>query len=269
MDRYITELLKEIRKATFNIRPPRELWETADVDDEGEVEDMAYAEEYIYGEKEPVSSVTGIDAESLPPPQKLTKKQKELLATELENLLQYFHFHLDFPEGYPAYLRYPFIKNFWKEKHVALSFGESHIELCDYDEGNCPFPGYCTTCAEFKAEEETGYPAGDWDFDVDELLLTPEELKNRLKNSGTIREQPDVDFPFGFENEEEEYIENINGLYNDEGAKIDPNAIPLPGLCVICKNYDSIDRDENLLCLMNRNAWTGNPGFECGAFEKK
>lgn len=159
MQHYIQQLLEDIRKATWNIKPPRDLWEYADPDNEVELEDMSYVEKYLYGDEEEISTITGIDSAMLPPAEKLTVEQQSLLTIELENLLQLFHFYLDFPHNYPRHLRYPFIRNIWDEKHVALSFGENHIEFCDYEEDNCPFPGYCTTCKELaeqmKFDEES------------------------------------------------------------------------------------------------------------------
>jgi hypothetical protein len=69
-------------------------------------------------------------------------------------------------------------------------------------------------------------------------------------------------------NNDEPYHEDINGFYNDDGSKIDPDSVPLPGLCVICKSHQSDDWEENLLCLMNRNDQRDEPDFKCGAFEK-
>ncbi len=238
MERYIEQLIDDIHKATWNIRPPHELWELseADPDNELELEDMAYVEKYLYGKKKRISKITGIASELLPPSSKLTSQQQALLATELEKLLQLFHFILDFPENYPADLRYPFIKVIWDEKHVPLSFGENHIEFCDLNEDECPFPGYCNTCKEvaeqMKFDEETGNPP--LDFPVDGL------------------------FDFG----------EMNGLFDDDGNKIDPQDIPIPDLCKICKSYQINDWDENLLCLMNRSDQRHNDTFICGAFEK-
>ena len=113
---------------------------------------MSHVEKYLYGDPEEISTITRIGCELLPPPEKLTTDQQELLASKLENLLQLFHFYLDFPQNYPVHLRYPFIRNFWNEKHVSLSFGESHIEFCDFEEENCPFPGYCKTCQEITEQ---------------------------------------------------------------------------------------------------------------------
>ncbi|MFW6310099.1 MAG: hypothetical protein ACOC1D_03270 [Prolixibacteraceae bacterium] len=265
-EKYIEQLIKDIRKATFNIRPPRELWADADPDDEGVVEDLAYAEEFIYGEKEPVEKITGIKVGSLPPEERLTTKQQEVLAIELEKLLNYFNFRFEFPENLPVHMRYPWLRNFWQEERVALSFGESYVGLCDYDEENCPFPGYCTGCADFAKEEEEGIKADDSDFDVDELLLSPEEMEAWAESQGIEKAEPDSDLPFG--TDDEDYVEDITGLYDDEGNKIDPDSIPVPGLCVICKKYDSNDWEEHLLCMMNRNAQKNKPRFQCGAFKK-
>lgn len=154
MQRYIEQLIEDIHKATWNMKPPHELWEEseADPDDELELEDMSYLEKYIYGDEVPISVITEIHHEQLPPAEKLTQELQALLAVELEKLLQYFHFHLDFPDDYPSHLRYAFIRKFWEEKHVALSFGENHIEFCDYEEEHCPFPGYCNTCKEVAGQ---------------------------------------------------------------------------------------------------------------------
>jgi hypothetical protein len=63
-------------------------------------------------------------------------------------------------------------------------------------------------------------------------------------------------------------IESVNGLFNDDGTRIDPETVPLPGLCVICKSHQTEDWEENLLCLMNRNDQRDEPDFKCGMFEK-
>jgi len=62
--------------------------------------------------------------------------------------------------------------------------------------------------------------------------------------------------------------ENMNGLYNDDGTKIDPESVPIPGLCVICQKYLSDDWEENMLCTLNRNDQRDEPDFKCGAFKK-
>lgn len=154
MQQYIEQLISDLRKATCKLSAPHEIWleSEADPDNEADLEDMSYVEKYVYGEEIPVSQIIGIDPAHLPPPEMLTDDQKALLSAELEKMLEVFHFILDFPAGYPMFSRYSFIRNFWNEKHVPLSFGESHIEFCDYDQNRCPFPGYCTVCDEVEKQ---------------------------------------------------------------------------------------------------------------------
>ncbi len=278
MERYIKQLIDDIHRATHLVRPPHELWAESNADplDELELEDMSHVEKYLYGKEEPISSITGIESHTLPPIEKLTKEQQELLATELERLLDFFHFELEFPANYPTHLKYSFIKDFWEESHVPMSFGTNHIELCDYERESCPFEGYCTTCDEIEAQmkydeevEEKARASGmDIDFNMDDLLPTKEDIERWVKN----REEDHSIPPFGKEDEDNvddnDSIPFLNGFYNDDGTKMDLGSVPIPGLCIICKKYQLDDGDENILCTLNRNDQRDSNDFKCGAFEK-
>ena len=201
MQRYIEQLIEDIHKSTWNLKPPHKLWEEseADPDDELELEDMSYVEQYIEGEAQAIGKITGIEPEQLPPAEKLTSEQQALLTTELEKLLLNYHFVLDFPESYPAHLRYSFILDFWNEEHVPLSFGENHIEFCDYEEENCPFPGYCNTCKEIAEQMEFDKRHGvkaDFDIDLENLLPSPEEIEEFFRGKEDSPEPDDGDIPF-------------------------------------------------------------------------
>lgn len=192
MQRYIEQLIDDLHRATWGMKPPHGIWEEsgANPNDELELEDMSYVEKYVYGDTIPVSSITGIEHELLPPVEKLNQEQQILLAVELENLLRYFHFYLDFPENYPLYLRYPFILNFWSGEQVPLSFGENHIEFCDYDEENCPFPGYCGTCKEVSVQmkgDEEKIDHSVFDVEAEDLLPDSEELEKFLDNLDKLK----------------------------------------------------------------------------------
>jgi hypothetical protein len=63
--------------------------------------------------------------------------------------------------------------------------------------------------------------------------------------------------------------EEINGIYDDNGNKINADLLPIPGLCITCKSYDVEDWEENLLCNMNRFDQRNEKDFKCGAYEKK
>lgn len=62
--------------------------------------------------------------------------------------------------------------------------------------------------------------------------------------------------------------EEINGFYDDNGNKVDPDTVPIPSLCIICKSHQIDDWEENLLCLMNRFDQKDDNDFKCGAFDK-
>ncbi|MBK7174994.1 MAG: hypothetical protein IPH84_17610 [Bacteroidales bacterium] len=175
MERYIMQLIEDLREASWNLNSPHEIWEKsgADTEDELEMEDMSYVEKFIYGDEIPISEITGIMHELLPPPEELTQEQRALLSTELEKLLLNFHFILEFPVGYPAELRYPFIRNFWLENHVSMSIGNTHIEFCEYNEEECPFQGYCDTCREVAMRMDFDIPTNTttgFDIDFDTIL---------------------------------------------------------------------------------------------------
>jgi len=183
MKRYIEQLIEDIHKAMQRVNPPHEIWEESEADptNELELEDISYLEQFL-GEAKRIADITGIDTNLLPPAENLTQKEKALLSRELEKLLLHFNFVPDFPKKYPYHLRYPFLLDLWDEEHVPLSFGESRIEFCDFDEENCPFPGYCDVCREVNAQmrfddeqyrkikEKGGI---DWNPDIDELLNLP------------------------------------------------------------------------------------------------
>ena len=113
--------------------------------------------QYLYGEKETISTITGIDSALLPPKGVLNKSQVEILANELEKILQKHHFVLDFPVNFPTHLRYEFIIRFWREEHLTFSSGENHIDFCSYhEETTCPFGGYCIVCSDVEVYLSSG-----------------------------------------------------------------------------------------------------------------
>lgn len=157
MERYVTQLIEDLHHVTSKMKPPMTCWEEAEAnqDNDFDIEDMSYVDDYLYGDRYPLSTITRIASEQLPPAEKLTIEQQALLSVELEDFLKYFHFYLDFPQGYPNYLRYPFIRNIWEEDHVPMMIGRTHIEFCDYDEEKCIFPGYCKVCDDVREMEKS------------------------------------------------------------------------------------------------------------------
>jgi hypothetical protein len=172
MELYTQQLIDDLRKARTVVRPPSDVWDDVDVNDEGLVEDMAYVEEFIYGTPQPMSKIIGIETKLLPPPHKLNDEQKATIVVEIEATLQHFNFVLEFPIDFPKHLRYKFLLEIWEDDFVAVSFGQSHIEFCDFEVESCPFPDHCKLCYEFE-EECKEDPKSDCSDDEDTDLLLP------------------------------------------------------------------------------------------------
>lgn len=154
MQQYIKQLIDDLHEIAQKANPSGKTEEEPVHDNETFFKHIEDVENYLHGEQLPISEITEILPEQLPPPGKLNESQLAQLSVELENFLAHFHFALDFPQNYPNHLRYPFIKNFWTEKHTHMKFGTSHIEFCNYEKENCPFPDYCHTCDEYRIEGE-------------------------------------------------------------------------------------------------------------------
>ncbi len=154
MQRYITQLIEDLHEIVQKVNPSGKVIEEETIhDDDSFARHIEDVENYLQGEQIPISQITGIEQELLPPPERLSEHQQRQLSLELEDFLKPHHFVLEFPQNYPFHLRYSFIRNFWTEKHPLMKFGTSHIEFCNYEPENCPFPGYCTNCEDFKLED--------------------------------------------------------------------------------------------------------------------
>jgi hypothetical protein len=62
--------------------------------------------------------------------------------------------------------------------------------------------------------------------------------------------------------------DEIHGFYRDDGAKINPELIPKPGLCITCKKDDA-GGEEEILCILNRIDQKDEKHFKCYAYESK
>lgn len=61
--------------------------------------------------------------------------------------------------------------------------------------------------------------------------------------------------------------EALHGFFQDDGTPINPELVPKPGLCILCrKNYTP---SEEILCILTRMDQKGSSEFICDAFEPK
>ncbi len=160
MEKYLEQLIEDIREATKEAPVPGELWSSVNMDDPGEVEDMAYVEQFFYGTPQKLSAIVGIEKIQLPPLEKLkTLPGSQILARlvmEMGVLLKAYHFVPDFPEGLPIEVKYELLREIWDSEEVYVGAGEVHIEFCNYYPDACPFPQEYCECRKL-AEEEDGF----------------------------------------------------------------------------------------------------------------
>ena len=148
MERYIQQLIEEFDATITNQMIQQEI-----ITDEYKGESLLPCEQFTTGEEKEICKITGIETEKLPPSEKITEEQAELLANKMENLLSNFFFVLEFPEGVPGTIRYKLLRERWNCKVVTANVGRIHLEFCNYEQENCPFPEYCTFCSELSEEE--------------------------------------------------------------------------------------------------------------------
>jgi hypothetical protein len=106
----------------------------------------------------------------------------------------------------------------------------------------------------------------NWDLLVQYLPSSGMDVELCTREAETC---PYGDYCECCEQEPHLHQEIYKGFYNDDGEKIDPESVPIPSLCLICKSYNADDWEENLLCLMNRYDQKDDEKFECGAYEKR
>jgi len=88
------------------------------------------------------------------------------------------------------------------------------------------------------------------------------------ENGIESKEESDLDDIFGPSEDYDPASDFVGGFFNDDGTPFDPDTVPVPGLCIICKKYMVGNPEENFLCLMNRNDQRNDPDFQCGSFNK-
>jgi hypothetical protein len=163
IQKYVDQLAEDIQKAAERITIYSQLKSLPDSIGEDFQDPIAGVEEFLHGPKYKLSEIVGIEASMLPADHLLSDGHTELLASKMESLLIAFHFYPDFPTNngktVPPRLRYRAMRESWEYENPIVSSGEIHIEFCDYDETQCPFPGYCTTCSEFPENEEEFIPS--------------------------------------------------------------------------------------------------------------
>jgi hypothetical protein len=60
------------------------------------------------------------------------------------------------------------------------------------------------------------------------------------------------------------------GFFLDDGTPVNPDLVPKPALCLMCKFDDSSDSEDDILCILNRiDQMNNSEEFKCASYEKK
>lgn len=196
MNRYIEQLVEDIRMAAGWAPHLNEGRIKLSTEEELE-QHFDDIENFLHGELEKLADIVGIPLKMLPAPERINQRQKEILADELTSLLNAWNFYPDFPENLPAEMKYKALLDVWESEQTYMRSGEAHIEFCNYDPANCPFPGYCQNCDLFSSDAQD--VNNDFTGGMEDGWMAPDNLISS-------------DFPEpNHRNTEENYIE---GIYN-------------------------------------------------------
>lgn len=177
MQRYIEQLIEDIRHAAE--QAPDDIFEGMEMDDEEALEmELEEAERFVTGPFEKLSDIVGIAKKLLPAPDRLSERQKMKLIPELEKLLHAYHFVPEYPENVPYGMLYRAFYDIWDEEYVRMNSGHSHIEFCDYDKENCPFPGFCELCMK---NDEDQVPENEFNVKANDLRGDEETIDEDFK----------------------------------------------------------------------------------------
>lgn len=155
MEKYIEQLLEDLGEAADQGPGPGTSWNAIGEGDFDEEDPIADVEQFLYGPEQKLSEIVGIEKIQFPPKEKLSEKQMSKLFNAMVDLLNVFHFVPDFPDGVPVSIKYQLLRENWDSKQVYVGGGgETHIEFCDYEPDECPFPRECCDCLRWHEEHK-------------------------------------------------------------------------------------------------------------------
>lgn len=161
MDRYVVQLIEDLRKAARNCPTPE------DFEPVGETEEAESFYRWEFTEEKPMNEWFGISTDIFPDENRLADNHVEQLVKELIRLWDAFNFRPELPDGLPARLVYRLMVGYLTEPVQWIHDGITHIEFCHYDPEHCPFPEdfcYCKSLddeTDSDFDEKTGPPPGN------------------------------------------------------------------------------------------------------------
>ena len=160
MERYLEQLLEEIKAAEGRIPPPDEPYPDCLIDKE------RYPFPYLYeweNHRTPqLSELLGLEKTQFPPAERLSAPQMQAIIDAMFELWAVFNLYPEIPEGIPLDLLYTVVVNELDEYHDYIPEEKTEIDFCSYNCELCQLGKYC------HCEEDNSY---------EEWLATPESEK--------------------------------------------------------------------------------------------
>ncbi len=153
IENYVNQLAGDIEDL-LSRTPPCELYPEKEDFIEATIE---FEEHVLNNEGAWVSDYTGIKADHLPAADLLTEGQAGLLVSGIMNLLDHYNFHPVFPDSLPPRQRYIKLREEWNKFKAPIARYDYYYEFCNYEEEECPFPGYCDGCREVQKFVSTDF----------------------------------------------------------------------------------------------------------------
>lgn len=154
MQTYITQLIEHLQEAKVRKPAPRYLELPEEMQG---LEDLIDLEISMEEDGPTMEALFGIPKYYFPPIERLTNDQMEQLVAAILDLWWEFHYEADLPKNIPARYAYPVLVACWKKAYplVRASNGTWHIEFCNYEPNECPFPEEYCHCKRYLEEYNT------------------------------------------------------------------------------------------------------------------
>ena len=152
MKPYIEELVNDLKEAAEQANKSTQ--NKKQKDNNSIVKELCQPREYHFGNPRKIEEIVGIPWAAFPPAKLLSEEEKSCLSKAMQELLNVWRFHPDFPPRVPMHLRYSMLRKIWKSEQVYTGMGINYIDVCEFKESTCPYPDYCNMCSLIKEQEK-------------------------------------------------------------------------------------------------------------------
>ena len=154
MHTYLPHLLAHLRQAAENPPPA-----PAYLENPYNFEVPDYILEWEQAKPTPLSELFGIPVEALPPVERWTEEQLEVLVAAISDLWRAYGCDPSFPDGVTVFMKYGQFRRHWDYAidYTALSGG--WFDFCDCEPEVCPYQEFCP-CRYIEAEDMSGQGMG-------------------------------------------------------------------------------------------------------------